>query len=103
MELCLYTSIPDTVNLELEDQTCTLYPHVEREVQVIELNTLGCSQACKQALRHGIQIRRECAYVDESFSEGVRCNIHIAGNQIVFDDERLTGPEVACVVERDGL
>jgi hypothetical protein len=99
MEFCLYTSIPDTVNLQLKDQTCTLYSHVQREVQVIKFNALGCSQACKKALRHGVQVRRERAYVDKSFAKRVRCNIHVAGNEVIFDDQRLTWPEVACVVE----
>lgn len=99
MELCLYASISDAVDFELKDQTCTFYPHIEREVQVVKFDALGRCQACEQALWHGVQIRRERAYIDQSFSEGVWCNIHIASYQIVFHDQRLTRSKVACVVE----
>lgn len=103
MEFCLHSSIPDPINFQFKDQACTFYPHVEREVQVVELDAFGRCQTCEQTLRHSVQIRRERAYIDKAFSEGVWRDVHIACNQIVFDDQRLTRSEVACVMERNGL
>ena len=100
MEFRLNTPVPDTINFQLKDQACALYPHVECEVQIVEFDAFGGCQARKQALWHSVEIGGECAHIDKTFSEGVWRGIHITSNQVVFDDQRLTRPEVACVMER---
>lgn len=102
MKLCLNTPIPHPLDLEFKHQPCTLTPHVECKIQIIKLDTLCRFQAGKQAFRHGIQVGGECANVDEILGKRVRGNVSVAGNEVVFYDERLPGPEVACVVERYG-
>lgn len=87
MEFCLNTTIPDAINLQFEDQPCTFNPHVERKVQVVEFDAFGGCQAREQTLRHVVQICGKCAHVDKTFAEGVRCEIHITGYQIVFDNQ----------------
>ena len=103
MKFCTDTPILDPIHPKLKHQARTLNPHIERKIQIIKLDALRRRQPREERLGHGVEVRSERAHVDEAFSEGVRRNIHIAGNQIVFDDKRLTGPEIACVVERDGL
>ena len=103
MKLRLHASIPHAIDLQLKHQPRALYPHIQREVQIVELDPFGRRQAREQALRHRVQVRGERAHVDEALAEGIGRDVHVAGYQVVFDDERLAGPEVARVVERDGL
>ena len=99
MKFRLHTPIPHTIDAQLKHQSRTLYPHIEREIQIVKLDTLRCRQAREQALRHRVEVRGKCTHIDESLAEGVWCGFGIAGNEVVFDDERLAGAEVARVVE----
>jgi hypothetical protein len=99
MKLGLYTPIPNTVDLEFKYQACASYPHIKCEIQVIKLHAFRRSQSRKEALGHTIQICRERAHVDESFAERVGRGFSVASDEVVFDDEGLSRPEVACVVE----
>lgn len=102
MKLCFNTPIPYPIDLEFKNQPCTLTPHVKGKIQIIKLNPLCRFQAGKQAFRHGIQVGGECANVDKILGKRVRGNISVAGNEVVFYNERLTGAEVACIVKRYG-
>jgi len=100
MKFRLHTPIPHTIDAQLKHQSRTLYPHIEREIQIVKLDTLRCRQAREQALRHRVEVRGKCTHIDESLAEGVWCGFGVAGNEVVFDDEGLAGAEVACIVER---
>jgi hypothetical protein len=102
MKLRLHTPIPHPINLEFKHQPRTRYPHIEREIQIIKLDTLGRRQSRKQALGHAIQIRSKRAHIDQALAERIGRAFCVAGNEVVFDDEGLAGAEVTGVVEGYG-
>jgi hypothetical protein len=102
MKLRLHTPIPHAIHLEFKHQPRTRYPHIEREIQIIKLHTLGRRQSRKQALGHAIQIRSKRAHIDKALAERIGRALGVACNEVVFDDEGLAGAEVAGVVEGYG-
>lgn len=102
MEIGLYTPILDAIDSQFEYELCTLDLHVQLEVQVIELDPFGRRQTCEQSLRHGIQVGRERAHIDQVFVQSIRSFVAIATDQVVFDYKGLAGSEVAGVVKGDG-
>jgi hypothetical protein len=102
MKLCTNGSIPYSINLQLKHQSRALDLHIQREIQVIELNPLRRRQSRKQALRHGIQIRSQRAHVDQPLAVRVWGDFGVARNKVVFNNEALTWPEVARVVKGYG-
>lgn len=103
MELRTNSPIPHPINLKLKHQPRTLNLHIQRKVQVVKLHALGRRQAREQTLRYGVQICSECADVDQSFYVRIWGGVRVAGYEVVFDDQGLTGPEVARVVEGYGV
>lgn len=103
VELCLNTSISDAINFQLKDQPGAFYPHVQREVQIVELDAFGSRQAREQTLRNRVQVRGERAHVNKALAERIRRDIYVASYQVVFDNQRLAWAEISRVVERDGL
>ena len=103
VELGLNASISHAIDFQLKNQPGTLYPHVQRKIQIVELNALGSRQAREQTLRHRIQIRGERANADEALAERIRRDIHVASYQVVFNNQRLARTKIPRVVERDGL
>lgn len=99
MELGLHAPIPHPVHPELKHQACALNPHVQRKVQIIKLDAFGRCQPRKQTPWHAVQIRRKCAHVDQTLAIRVGRCVHIAGDQVVLDNERLARPKIARVVE----
>jgi len=99
MEFCTNPPIPHPIHLQLKHQPRTLNPHIQREIQIIKLHSLRCRQPREQTLRHRIKIRSKRANRYEPLAIGVRCGFEVAGDEVIFDDEGLAGPEVACVVE----
>lgn len=102
LEIRLHAPILDPIHPELKHQVRALDLHMQFEIQIIELNPLCRREPREERLRHGIEIRRQCADVDEILAEGIGRGVFIAADEVVLDDERLTRPEVARVVERDG-
>jgi hypothetical protein len=103
VELSLNASISHAIDFQLKDQPSAFYPHVQREIQIVELDAFGSCQAREQTLRHRVQIRGERAHVNEALAERIRRDIHVASYQVVFDHQRLARTEVPRVVERNGL
>lgn len=99
----MHTPILDPINPQLKNQPRTLNLHMQLEIQIIKLHPLGSRQPREQTLRHGIDIRRQRADFDELGAEGLGRRVGLAGDELVFDDEGLGGPEIARVVEGDGL
>lgn len=94
--------IPNPINLELKDQPRTLNPHIQRKIQVIKLHALRRREPGKEAFRHGVQIRRQRAHIDEVLLVRLRGYVGVARDEVILDDEGLAGAEVACVVEGYG-
>jgi uncharacterized membrane protein YccC len=103
VELGLNASISHTIDFQLKNQPGAFYPHIQREIQIVELDAFGSRQAREQTLRDCIQVRGERAHVNEALAERIRRDIHVAGYQVVFDHQRLARTEIPRVVERDGL
>lgn len=102
MKLRLHPAVPYPVHLELEPQARAVHNHLQREVEVVELDAAGRRQAGEQAPRNSIEVRRQRADVDQVARVGGRGLVRITRNQVVRYDERLAGAEVAGVVKRDG-
>ena len=102
MKLGSHVSIPNSIDLELEDETGRVDGHVEGEVEVVELDAARRSEAGKERLGHGAEVGRQGADGDEALAEGVGRDVGVAGDEVVFDDERLARTEVARVVEGYG-
>lgn len=102
MELRFYGPIPDPINPQLEYQPCALHLHVKREVEIVKFDAFRRRQSGKKALRNGVKVRSERANIDETLGIRLWRSIGITSYQIVRDDERLTGAEVASVVEGYG-
>jgi hypothetical protein len=102
VKLRLHTPVLNSIHPQLKHQASTLYPHIQREIQIVKLHALRCRQPGEEALRHRIKIRRKRTDIHEALAEGVWCGFRVAGNEVVFDDEGLTGAEVPCVVEGYG-
>jgi hypothetical protein len=103
VEFCTDSPIPYPIHLQLKHQSRTLNPHIQGKVQIIEFDALGRCQPSKQALRNRVQVCSKRAHVNEALAEGVGRGVSVARNEVVFDDERLAGPKVACIVEGYGL
>lgn len=99
VEFGLDTPIPHPIHPKLKHQPRTLNPHIQRKIQIVKLHALRRRQSRKQAHRHSIQIGRKRAHIDQSLAERVGCSFGVACDEVVFDNERLTGSEVARVVE----
>lgn len=65
MEVCLDTTISESVHLQFEGQTCTLHHHLQCEIEIIKLDASCGRQTGEQTLWHGSKVCRERAYVDE--------------------------------------
>lgn len=102
MELCLYASVPDAVDLELEAEPGTIDYHLKGEVEVIEFDAACSCEPSEQGSRDGTEIRRQRAHVHEVAAVGHGRLVGVTRDQVVRHDEGLTGPEIACVVERNG-
>jgi hypothetical protein len=103
MKLRTNNPIPNPIDLELKHQPRTVNPHIEGKIQIVKLHALGRRQPCKQGFRHAVQVGGEGAHVDEALAVRVGRDVGVAGDEVVFDDEGLAGPEVARVVEGYGL
>jgi hypothetical protein len=99
VKLRLHTPIFHSVHPQLKHQASTLYPHIQRKIQIVKLHTLRRCQAGKQAFRHSVEVRRQRTDVHEALTKGVRGGFGIAGNEVVFDNEGLAGAEVPRVVK----
>ena len=99
MKLRAHAPISHSVNPQLKHQPRTLTPHIQCKIQIIKLNPLCRRQPRKQTLRHSIQIRSKCANINQAFLERIRRYVCVTGDEVVFDDQGLTGSEVACVVK----
>jgi hypothetical protein len=102
VKLGFHPSIPYAVHLELEAQSSTVDNHLEREIQIIKLDSSRRGQASKETSRNGVEIGRERAHVDQVAGVRRRWLIRIAGNEVVRHYEGLPGSEIPCVVKRDG-
>jgi len=103
MKVSLDAPIIDAIHPQLEHQVRGLDLHVELEIQIVELDPLGRRQAGEQALGHGVEVGGQGADFDEVLAERVRGVVELASDEVVFNNERLARPEVAGVVEGDGL
>lgn len=103
VELGVHSPVPDPIHLELKPQPGTIQDHLEREVQVVELDAPRRGQAGEEAARDGAQVRGQGADVDQVARVGLGRVVGLAGDEVVGDDERLARVEVARVVEGDGL
>lgn len=103
MEFCAHSAVSNTINFELKHQPCALDPHVKREVQVIELYALRSRKPSKEAPRHGVQICRQRADIDEVLLVRIGRDFRITCDQVILDNERLARPEIARIVEGYGL
>ena len=63
MKLGLYASVPDTVYLELETEARAVDDHLEREVEVVELDAACRREARKQGAGDGVEICCQCAHM----------------------------------------
>lgn len=103
MKFRIHPPIPNPINLQLKPQPRTIDNHLEREIQVIKLDAPRGRQPRKKAPRHGAQVGRERADVDEVARVGLGRLVGLTRNQVVGDEQGLTRAEVARVVEGDGL
>lgn len=87
MKLRNNTPIPHSINLQHEPQPRTPDHHLEREIEVVELDPPRRRQTCEQALRHGPKVRSQRAYVDQIAGVGARWDGLVTCDQIVRDDE----------------
>lgn len=101
MELGLDPPVPDAVDLELEAEAGAVDDHFKGEVEVVELDAACRRQPRKETPRHGAEICRQRAHVDEVARVRRRRLVRLAPNQVIRDDQRLPGAEVARVVEGD--
>ena len=76
---------------------------MQLKVQIREFLTFASRQSGEQALRHRRQIRPKLADAYQVLIVGVWCIVVFASNEIVFDNQRLAGSEIASVVEGYGL
>ena len=102
MKLRLHPSIPHSIHLQLEAQPRAIHNHLQREVQVIKLDSSRSRQSREEAPWDGIQVRRECAHMHQVPCIRRRRVVGITGDEIVGYDEGLAGTEVAGVMEGDG-
>lgn len=56
-EVCLYSPISDSVNLQLEAEPSAIDNHFEREVEIVEFHTSGRREPCEQTSRYGAEVR----------------------------------------------
>jgi len=87
LEIRLNLAILHSINHQLKDQICALDLHVQLKVQVRELLTFASRQSSEQALWDRGQIRSELADIDQILVVSVRCNVVLARDEIVFDDQ----------------
>lgn len=73
------------------------------EVKVGEFLAFTSRQSREKTLRYSRQVCFQLADTDEILAVSVWGVVIFASNELIFYDKRLTGPEVASVVERDGL
>jgi hypothetical protein len=93
MELRFDPTISKTIHLQLESKSRTLNNHLEREVQIVELNPPSRCQPREQTLRHCAQIGSERTHVYKISRIGCRWfSIGIGGNEIIGDNEGLSRP-----------
>jgi hypothetical protein len=102
VELGLDPTIANTIHFELEAESGAVNNHLQRKVQVVELDAAGGRQAREQAPRDGVEIRRQGTGVYQIARVRGRRLVRLASDQIVRHDQALTRPEVTRVVERDG-
>ncbi len=95
-------SISHAVNSQLEHEPSTVYDHVQREIQVVELDALGRRQLREQAFGNSVQVRSQRAYGYQALFKGIGRLVRIARDEVILDDEGLPGAEVARVVEGNG-
>lgn len=100
MKLGFHTPVSYSIDLKFEHQSSACYPHVQGEVEVVELHAFSGGKSCKQALWHRVEVSGERANIDQSFPERIRRGFRIACNKVVLDNERLARAKVARVVER---
>lgn len=103
VELGVDAAVADAVDLELEAEAGAVDDHLEREVEVVELDAARRGQAREEVARHGAQVRRQRAHVHQVARVGRRRLVRLARDQVVRHHQRLARAEVARVVERDGL
>lgn len=59
----LHPPVPDPVDLELEPEARAVDDHLEREVEVVELDAARRREPREEAARHGAQVRRQRAHM----------------------------------------
>ncbi len=99
MKLGRNKPIPHPINLQFKHQRSRIDSHIEREIQILKLQPLRRGKSREQRLRHRIEIRGECTDGDQTLLKTRWGNVGVAGDQIVFDDQRLTWSEIPRVVE----
>jgi hypothetical protein len=102
MKLGLHAPVPHPINLELEAEPGAIDNHLERKVEVVKLDSARRRESREQAARHRAEVRRQRAHMDELTPVRRRWLVGLARDQVVRYHERLPGPEVARVVERNG-
>ena len=103
MKLRLDTPILDAIDAQLKNHIRAFNLHMQLEIQIVEFDALGGGEAGEEPRGDGAEVGGEFADVDEGFVVGVGGFVALAGNEVVFDDQRLPRSEVARVVEGDGL
>jgi hypothetical protein len=91
MELCFDSTISKTIYLQLESKSRTFNDHLEREVQIVELNPPSRCQPREQTLRYCAQVGSERTHVYKISRIGCRWfSVGIGGNEIIGDYEGLS-------------
>lgn len=65
VKIRLHAPVSYPVDLELETEACAVDDHLEGEIEVVEFNAAGGSEAGEEAAGHGAEVRRERAHVGE--------------------------------------
>lgn len=74
--------------------------HLKLKVKIVKLDSTSRGQASEEGLWYSVEICRQSTDFHQRLIEGRGSFVGFAGDQFVFNKQRLARPEISCVVER---
>jgi hypothetical protein len=87
LEFRLDATVFHPINSQLKHQIRALNLHVQFKIEVIELGPLSGSQTREKTSRDRIEVGSELAHIAQCLIEGIRWNLRVTSDKIIFNNE----------------